>query len=288
MTMLLVQGSYQVLNFQPDGDTVAFKPTNPKAFDELDGCPVKLDSKNIVRLRLEAIDALETHYSRTGPAVHQPLEFAHKAAEELLSFLGFTGVRHNGETVTAATPKEAPGFILTQGADKFGRCVALIGAGAPPAADGTQVNVDVALLRTTANHHMLATGLAYPTFYKKFLPELRAEMAAVAQQARTSGLGLWPSDVTTAPDGAVITGLPSLTGDVVILPKLFRRLVDHFNLVEPSLNGFPTFLAGGGDELVIEPAGTPELSLKPLVEIVNGGTAVRMTTSPEDIVFTEG
>ncbi|WP_330333646.1 thermonuclease family protein [Streptomyces sp. NBC_00536] len=288
MSMLLVQGSYQVLNLQPDGDTVAFKPTDPKVFQKVEGCPVKVDGKNTVRLRLDAIDALETHYSRTGPGAHQPLEFAHKAAEELLAFLGFTDVRHNGETVTAATPKETPGFILTQGADKFGRCIALLGVGTPPGTDGSQVDVDVALLRTTANHHMLSTGLAYPTFYAKFLPELRAEMAAVAQQARTAGLGLWPSDVTTAPDGAVITGMSSLTGDVVILPKLFRRLVDHFNLVEPSLNGFPTFLAGGGDELRIEPAGTPELSLKPLVEIVNGGTAVRMTISPEDIVFTEG
>ncbi|MER7752275.1 thermonuclease family protein [Kitasatospora sp. NPDC097643] len=287
MTLTLIQGSYQVLGLQPDGDTVAFKPTDPKAFDKVDGCPVKVD-KGTVRLRLEAIDALETHYSRTGPNVHQPLEFAHRAAEELLSFLGFTGVRHNGETVTDASPKETPGFILTKGADKFGRCVALLGVGAPPSPDGSQVNVDVPLLRTTANHHMLATGLAYPTFYKGFFPELRAEMAAVAQQARAAGLGLWPSDVTNSPDGAVITGMSSLTGDVVILPKLFRRLVDHFNLVGPSLNGFPTFLAGGGDELVIEPAGTQELSLKPLVEIVNGDTAVRMIAAPEDLVFTEG
>ncbi|MFM9500257.1 hypothetical protein ACKI1Q_42620 [Streptomyces galilaeus] len=49
-------------------------------------------------------------------------------------------------------------------------------------------------------------------------------MAAVAAQARGARRGLWASDVTTA--GARITGLASLTDDVVILPKLFRRTVD--------------------------------------------------------------
>ncbi|MQS17168.1 thermonuclease family protein [Streptomyces kaniharaensis] len=289
MTMLLVQGSYKIIGSEPDGDTIHFVPTDPTVWNKLPACtlPKHNATTGETRLRLDGIDALETHYDRTGPSVAQPLEFAHKAAEELLTFLGFSNVQRTGEKVTAATPAQTPGFILTQGADKLGRCVALIGAGAPPAADGTQVQVDVALLRTTANHHLLSLGLVYPTFYSKLPQDLRTELTTVARQARTNGLGLWPKDVTTATGGAVITGMSSLTNDVVILPKLFRRLVDHFNLVEQTLACFPAYLAGKEDNLKVLPANTPELTLKPLVQIINGN-AIRMTNQPEDIVYAEG
>ncbi|MFF4160662.1 hypothetical protein [Streptomyces sp. NPDC001678] len=91
--------------------------------------------------------------SRTGTrSISQPLQFAHAAAEELLTWLGFTHVQRNpDETVTSATPSEVPGFILTRDADMHGRCIALVGKGKPSQASGTQVNVDVQLLRATAS-----------------------------------------------------------------------------------------------------------------------------------------
>jgi hypothetical protein len=52
--------------------------------------------------------------------LHQPLEFAHKAADELLRWLGFRGVQRDGEEVTAATPDALAGFLLTRGADLYG------------------------------------------------------------------------------------------------------------------------------------------------------------------------
>jgi hypothetical protein len=44
-------------------------------------------------LRLEAIDALETHYSRTGAS--QPLSLGHAARDEVLKWVGFTSVTHD-------------------------------------------------------------------------------------------------------------------------------------------------------------------------------------------------
>jgi hypothetical protein len=99
--------------------------------------------------------------------LHQPLELAHEAADELLRWLGFGGVQRDGEEVTTATPEELPGSLLTRGADLYGRCVAPTGRGDAPAKSGTQVNVNVAMLRRTANHRLMATGLAYPTSYLK-------------------------------------------------------------------------------------------------------------------------
>jgi hypothetical protein len=97
----------------------------------------------------------------------------------------------------------------------------LVGRGDPPQADGSSFFVDVDVLRTTANHHLITQGLAYPTYYRALFPDLRNEFTAVAKQARDGGLGVWASDATTS--GADVTGLAALQNDIVIVPKLFRR-----------------------------------------------------------------
>ena len=77
---------------------------------------------------------------------------AHAAADELLDWLGFSNVvRGQDETVTSSTPDTVPGYIFTRAADLYGRCIALVGRGAPPQDDGSSVFVDVDVLRTTAN-----------------------------------------------------------------------------------------------------------------------------------------
>ena len=77
------------------------------------------------------------------------------------------------------------------------------------------------ILQTTANHHMLSTGLAYPTYNRAPFPDLRMEFTAATEQARASGLGVWASDQTTT--GADVTGLHALENDIVIVQKLFHR-----------------------------------------------------------------
>jgi hypothetical protein len=281
--MLLIKGSYQVKGAQPDGDTVHFTADDPAEWKLVGGRhAVQANPLGRAKLRLDAIDTLETHYHQ----VHQPLEFAHKAADELLRWLGFTDVQRTpNETVTAATPESVPGFILTRGADSHGRCVALVGRGEPPGASGTEIGVDVPLLRTTANHHLLGLGLAYPTFYRGLFSDLRDELTTVAHQAQAApAQGLWPEDVTTV--GAKITGLSSLTEEAVILPKLFRRLVDYFASGSPSVGCFPAFLAGVQDHFSVLSTGKRHVGLNHVVEIVNGDT-VRMSHPVEDLLFDE-
>ena len=286
MPMLLITGSYEIKGTQPDGDTVHFTPDDPSQWDLVGGPGgrrVQHSATGRATLRLDAIDALETHY---GPnPVHQPLKFAHAARDELLTRLGFTDVQHRpDETVTAAIPETTPGFILTRGADVHGRCIALAGSGPIPGPSGLEIDVDESALRATVNHHMVAVGLAYPTFYRSLFTSLRAELTTVAQQARASGKGLWPSDVTTT--GAKITGLSSLTDDLVLLPKLFRRLVDYLRLDNGSLACFPAFLAGVQDRYSILSTGERCAGLHRIVEVTDGQT-VKMTHPVEDLVFDE-
>ena len=176
-----------------------------------------------------------------------------------------------------------PGFVLTRGSDRYGRCVALAGRGDPPAASGEATYVDVELLTHTANHHLIATGLAYPTFYLKLWPDLRGELAARSLAARPAS-GVWAEDRTLT--GVTVTGLDGLSDDAVILPKLFRRLADYLALNggDPSLAGLPAYLAQRDDRVLI--LSTGHYTGFDFVVAVDG-QSVRLTRPPEDLVFQE-
>jgi len=75
---------------QPDGDTVKFRPDTPGLVEALprpSGTAPALNARG-VSVRLEAIDALETHFEET----HQELTGADAARDALLATLGFTDV----------------------------------------------------------------------------------------------------------------------------------------------------------------------------------------------------
>jgi endonuclease YncB( thermonuclease family) len=284
MPMLCLAGTFHVLGTQPDGDSVRFRPNDPADWDKVPGATaVRRNVNGAAQLRLDAIDALETHYTPPGGHTqHQPPELAHAATAELLDWLGFSGVVRDGETVSSVGTDDRPGFILTRGADLYGRCVALVGRGDAPA--GTQVMVDVALLRQTVNHHLLTTGLAYPTFYTKLYVDLRNELATVAGTAREAKAGVFAEDRTQS--GVTVESLATLTDDAVILPKLFRRLAEYLqlNAGDPSLAGFENFLAQQDDGIWIIPTG--EKTAFDTVVAVDGQT-VKLTRLPEELVFDE-
>jgi hypothetical protein len=76
---------------EPDGDTVKFLPDTPALVEALprrSGVPPDINARGI-SARLEAIDALETHFQET----HQELAGANAARDELLRRLGFANVR---------------------------------------------------------------------------------------------------------------------------------------------------------------------------------------------------
>ncbi|MFF9624890.1 nuclease [Streptomyces griseosporeus] len=282
MPLLLIQGKYRLKSTKPDGDTVHFVADNPDEWKLVGGKhPVIASSSGDAALRLEAIDALETHYA----GENQPLQLAHAAAAELLSWLGFNDVqREPNENVTASTPDTVPGWILTGGGDVNNRAVAFAGRGTPPAASGTAVVVDVPLLRQTANHHLAALGLAYPTFYTGLFADLRQELTAVAQQAQAARQGVWAQDVTTT--GFKVDDLSTITDHAVILPKLFRRLVDYLKL-GMSVPCFPAYLAGKEDMVTVLSTGERLVGLHHVVTVTNGHT-VRLTRPIEDLLFDEG
>ena len=289
MTMTLIKGTFQLIGASPDGDSVRFYPDDPEATKKA-GLKVRLNAHGGMQLRLDAIDALETHYQAKGHGgmLHQPAELGQGAAARLLALLGFKKVvRSTGGTVTSATPEKVSGHILTRFADKYGRAVAFAFPGQRPgrSADGSQVHLDVKALKNSANFQLLTEGLAYPTFYSMLYPDLRQALAEAAIAARGSGSGVWANDVTNT--GFKLTSRKQLTETTVILPKIFRRLEDYLGLDETggvSLAGFAHYLDTRDDRLFTVPDGHAT-ELATLVEVKR--QTVKLTVEPERIVFIE-
>jgi endonuclease YncB( thermonuclease family) len=287
MSLYLIKGQYRIVHSEPDGDSVHFLPDDSQAFTSLH-LVAHLGATGAAQLRLDAIDALETHYTPAthgARTLHQPLELAHAAGERLLDLLGFTDVVRDGETVTSATPDATPGYILTRFADKYGRPVSLAYAGATDRPDQQPVFTDVGLLRGSVNYQLLAEGLVYPTFYSQLYPDLRTDLAAAAADAQGSKAGVWASDATTS--GATIQALADLTDRLVVMPKLFRRLAEYFALGagDLSLAGFMAFLASHNDRLYVISDGHAT-GFDTVVEV--DGQTVRLTRDITDLIFVEG
>lgn len=289
MTLTLIKGNFRVVGASPDGDSVRFYPDDPMAFSKA-GMRVRLNSRGGAQLRLDGIDALETHYQAQnhGGRWHQPTELAQAAGEGLLTHLGFTNVTRDDEgTVTAATPDQTSGHILTRFADKYGRPVAFVfpGQRSGRTTDGGQVRLDPKGLLTSANFVLLEAGLVYPTFYSKLYVDLRQAMSEAAVAAREAGKGVWEHDVTTS--GFRLRTRKQLSEDLVILPKLFRRLVDYLGLDEEggvSLSGFAHYLDTRDDRLFTVPEGHAT-ELATLVQVRR--QTVQLDVEPERIVFQE-
>ncbi|MER5726949.1 nuclease [Streptomyces sp. NPDC002138] len=292
MPMLLIKGAYAIVGTSPDGDTVHFRADTPAEWDFVCGPHrVKRNSEGRAKLRLEGIDTLETHFTSHGPEVSQPPPIPAQARKALLDWVGFTDVQWGADgTVASTVPASVPGFVLTRGADPDNRCIAFAGLGTHPAASGTHVNVDAALLRTTLNYQQISSGLAYPMYYQTLFHDLRDELTAAVQQAKAApAKGVWAVDQTLT--GASVTGMSSITdtgptaGGAVIYPKLFRRLVEYLNLGDANVAGFPAFLDQKADKFMVLSTGQFTTGLDAVVEV--SGTTVKMTRPPEDLVFQE-
>jgi endonuclease YncB( thermonuclease family) len=177
MPLTVICGSFHVKGASPDGDSIHFAADNEATWSKIEGAPALKGPLRTAQLRLEGIDALETHY--TPPyghvAVHQPKQFAEGARARLLEALGITNVEWtaSGDRVTSADGDGAAGYILTRATDKYNRPVAFVFAGEPAEPDGQDIHVDAARLKQSVNYMLLEDGLVYPTYYEKLFLELR-------------------------------------------------------------------------------------------------------------------
>jgi len=295
MSYTLLRGSF-VIRYadlphqgpEPDGDTIKFKPDTPALVESLpriSGRPPKINGRGI-SVRFEAIDALETHFEET----HQELAGANDARDAMLADLGFTNVTffpNAPNQVESADQDSLRGHVLSNGIDANGRMIGFVYAGDPAGPDGSTVFLDEAGVDGSVNARLLAEGRVYPAFYGSLPAALRTHLAASSRAAREAQppLGLWPRS-TADPNGAqAIADLTALE-QLVIWPKLFRRVVSFFAAGFTNFDGFDTWLRADpvnrDDKLfLLDPLENGNLH-----DVVSAsGSRLQLTAWPEEFII---
>jgi hypothetical protein len=273
---------------EPDGDTVKFLPDTPALVEVLprrSGRPPDISARGI-SARLEAIDALETHFGET----HQEPAGANTARDELLRLLGFTNVVFFPDLpnrVQSADQDAVRGHVLSNGIDANGRMIAFAYPGDPESPDGSSVFVDEALVDRSVNAILLATGHAYPAFYGTLPATLRTHLAEMSRAARAAHppAGLWPRSIAD-PDGAATVADLAALEQLVTWPKLFRRIVPYLAAGFTDFDGFDAWLRADpvhrDDALFL----LDRLEPGNIHDVVRGaGQQVQLTVWPEDFII---
>jgi hypothetical protein len=229
-----VEGTIVVIGKGPDGDSVRFVPRDEHKLDHIRRAHLlRPASDGSHQLRLEGIDAPETHFGKYA----QPMGDA--ARDHFLKgILQFKSLTFHNETVTEATPPTLPAAILTQAADVHGRPISylLLGDHAHnPFGHAASGEVTPELAKLTANCRMVADGLSYVMMYTS-MPRAHQELfSAAAKKSRHANKKgtIWPLDrslrfhLNSRED--VEAGYQNAD---LIFPKLFRRAMDYFDAVE--------------------------------------------------------
>src|SRR5262245_8764565 len=295
MTYTLLRGEF-VIRYadlprqgpEPDGDTIKFRPDTPGLVETLprrSGRPPDINARGI-SVRLEAIDALETHFGET----HQELAGANAARDQMLASLGFTNVTFYPDLpnkIASADQDSLRGHVLSNGIDANGRLIGFVYPGDPTRPDGGSVFVDEALVDQSVNAALLRAGLAYPAFYATLPASLRHHLTGVSRAARDTEppAGMWPRSTADPNGAATVMDLAGLE-QLVIWPKLFRRIVPYLAAGYSDFDKFDTWLrddpVNRDDELFL----LDRLERGNLHDVLDAaGQRIRLTVWPEDFII---
>lgn len=187
MLYTLIQGTFHVVGYSPDGDSMMFKAANSALWDKIytenrDSFNDKLKAEGgAMQLRLQGIDALETHYTAEPITVppdlklkertdivkpvpsgyKQPVEIGKQATEAFMRFVGVqksqwktfgkntwlekvSQGQQDGKDVwlTKKQTENLPGYIIVSETERNGRPLAWVFAGTPTLPDGSGVTKD--------------------------------------------------------------------------------------------------------------------------------------------------
>ncbi|MGL4612007.1 MAG: thermonuclease family protein [Trueperaceae bacterium] len=278
---LVIKGSFVIVDKQPDGDSVRFRPDDESLLKKLKrGYRIDPSKDGTVQLRFEAIDAPELHY--LGDA--QPM--GREARDFLLSQLGFNNYIHNhNDTITDAVPREIRGGILSQAAETNGRPISYVflEGDLTDLNDGERIAIDDALLAKSMNAKVLQAGMAYYTVYSSQPASHQAFMRGLAESAKAANLGVWQVDKTAEFN---LTSFRDVTTNQLILPKLYRRCIGYLRDRDKGFSGnLKDWLLADADRDDAVMLGTRQTKLSSLLEI--DGAKVTVLFNPLEAVFIE-
>ncbi len=271
----VVAGTFHVKGFQPDGDSIRFQANDPASWDFFEWETEKDKKEKRKQLRVESIDALETHYE----GYHQPRPFALAALESLLEMLGIKDVVYSlSLTQIVSADDGKPGFIASASTDRFGRPVSYVFPKSAKLTDGAVMDSTALPIDDSLNFLLAREGLVYPTFYKTTDRVFAQKIRDVVARARKTKRGIWSIDKTK---DFTLYDIRTLQEDILVLPKLFRRLVGFFEGYS-DFSQLSDYLAKQKDKLELWD-GTKKNSLADLMKI--SGRRIQLKTPVEDILF---
>jgi len=280
MALTVIKGTFHVVGYSPDGDSIRFKADDTTHWDQLAGRKIRLNGKSHAQLRIEAIDTLETHYQ----GQHQPLKYADAATKKLFSLLGITNVVWNSTHSRIVSANDGvDGYIMSRLVERNGRPVSYVFPASLGFKDGDSVFLDRDIVKQSINFKMLSGGLAYPTFYDGLFYDLRALFAKEAGKARKGGRGVWSDDKTNK--FINIDGIDAVVDRYVLLPKLFRRIVTYLRENNGHFDG-KGFIASLREhpEPVLILSRLHFTHLDNLIGVNEAGK-IKLTEKPENLVF---
>lgn len=271
----VVAGTFHVKGFQPDGDSIRFQANKPENWDFFQWETEADKAAKKKQLRVESIDALETHYE----GYHQPRPFAIAALESLLELLNIKSVTYSLSVTQIVDADDGKaGYIASASTDRFGRPVSYIFPKNANLTDGAVMDSAALPIEDSINFQLAREGLVYPTFYATTDRVFAEKIRAVVSRARKTKRGIWSIDRT--PD-FMLLDVRTIQEDIMILPKLFRRLVGFFDNYA-DFGKLGEYMAKQRDNLVLWD-GTKKKSLADLMKI--SGRRLQMKTPVEDILF---
>jgi len=273
----VIAGTFHVKGFSPDGDSIRFQAKDQSHWEFFkwkgDAAAKKDDKRK--QLRVESIDALETHYE----GYHQPRTFALAALESLLEMIGIKNVIYSlSQTKIVDADDGKSGFIASASIDPFGRPVSYLFPKSANLTDGAIMDSNSLPIEDSLNFELAREGLVYPTFYIGTDRVFAEKIRAVVARARKTKRGIWSIDRTS---DFTLYDIRTLQEDILILPKLFRRLVKFFDN-NSDFGMLSAYMKRQKDKLELWD-GTKKDSLADLMKI--GGRRIQLKMHPEDILF---
>lgn len=298
-----LSGRFTLLDSAPDGDSIHFIPDHPQAL-----CPpcapakpslarrtavqgwgaraLRWSPRGAITLRLEGVDALETHYVGRGGlgVLRQPPPWPERAAGALLQYLGFERVvRGPDERILSTVPAATRGAIQLERVDRYGRAVAYAFRGHLRTTTGRSGHLSPTVLASSANGYLLQQGLVYPVLYQDMAPTTLRWLHQQTQRVRAAGRGLWPLDQTH--QGFTLHSVQDLQQRALIWPKLYRRLVDQMGGAgQAPLATLAQALETRVGAVCLWRQGVL-VSFADLLEIDQRRHCVRLLVHPEEIAF---
>ncbi len=292
MPYKLIKGTFHITgrsaagnptSFQPDGDSIHFRPSNPSHLDDLEqvGRPYRLTHIGSLNLRFEGIDATEIHYGGT----RQPSPLAEQSRDYLTGQFGMNPVTYKADGYRVLPPANdgQKGYILSKQLDVHGRPVSFVYAGTTSLTNGSWQYLRKPLLKVSLNYKLLRRGLVYPLFYDTLYSTIREPLRDAALEAIYEGAGVWSYDWTnTWVDVRKPDGIEEL---YTIYPKLFRRITDYHK-ENPVFRHreFKDWLDERSENDLVWTR--PEWNMTHLDNLVEiQGSKIRLAYFPEDLVF---